>query len=346
MSGIAYPIDADTTSGAPSFTGQDGRNAFAALMQPITGRPNGAASGIRPGNDPTVTVTASQWTVSPFTATADPGTALTVGPYLVAFTANETGTITAADATYGRIDRLDVQVPDDPPGSDPRNAVIVYTAGVAASSPTAPAAPARSFPRGTISGPKAGTGSPSFSKAWPYAVASGGVLPCASSAFYPSSPYVGQTVYDVALDTMLTWDGAAWSVPSLPSYYREATFSLSSVANNTYTTVTGFATVKEILGGQAGPWSGGGVFTAPADDGYTFTIYTVGIVGAARTTARIMLNGNEIGGNDTTNGGAGRITVATVERWLSAGDQVTFQVFQNSGSAAAMSGTITARRGF
>jgi hypothetical protein len=208
MSGICLPIDA--SAGSPSFPAAQHRVAQAALLTQKGGRPLGARSGLRPGSQPAVTVTATQFTVTPFVATIDPMTALTVGAYLVAFLANETGGINAADSSNPRVDRLDVQVPDDPPGASPRVATIVYTPGLAAASPSAPAAPPRSIPLGTISVPKATTGSPSFTTSFSFTVACGGILPTSGTADRPSSPYPGQYIDDATLG-LLRWNGSAWN---------------------------------------------------------------------------------------------------------------------------------------
>jgi hypothetical protein len=346
VSGICLPIDADVATGLPEFAAGDHRGAQAALLLGRTDRPLGAVSGVRPGSEPTVSATGTAWTVTPFNANADPGTALTVGPYLVMFAADETGAIDPADSNFVRVDRLDVQVPDDPPGGDPREAVIVYTAGQAGSNPAAPAAPARSFPLATITVPKAGTGSPSVSTAiMARSVASGGILPCANSSAYPAHPFVGQHVYDLALLAVRVWDGDEWRKPDRPNYYRHCTFSQSNVPDATTTKVTSLTTVKEERDSATSPWASG-TFTAPEDDAYTFYLWTSGIQGAARTTGRVMVQGSEVGGEDTTNGGAGRVSVVAANIWMTAGQTAYFDLFQNSGGAKTMTGVITVKQGF
>lgn len=209
MSGYCLPIDA--SGGVPAFPAQQNRVAFAATLVGRTDRPLGAVSGVRPGSEPTVTATSTTWTVTPFVAAVDPGTALNVGPFLVAFDTNQTGAINAADANNTRIDRLDVQVPDDPAGAYGTSPKIVYTAGVASPTPAVPAAPVRSFPLAQITVPKSSAGNPSVSVAsMTRSVASGGVLPCASTATYPAHPYKGQLIYDQALDAVKRWNGTAW----------------------------------------------------------------------------------------------------------------------------------------
>jgi hypothetical protein len=210
MSDICLPIDAN--AGAPSFPAAQHRVALSALQNGRADRPLSANSGIKPNADPTVTVTATQWTVTPFAAVVDPLTGAATGPFLCAFTANKTGSINAADATNPRIDRLDLQVPDDPAGASPLAPVIVYTVGQPNATPSAPAAPVRSTPLGTISVPKAGSGSPSFTATWNYCAAAGAITLARNSAGYPASPYVGQYVHDKATDQLLRWTGTAWAM--------------------------------------------------------------------------------------------------------------------------------------
>lgn len=210
MTAICLPIDA--VAGSPAFPAAEHRVAMSALMAGRTDRPLGAVSGVRPGSEPTVTATSSQATVTPFVAIVDPGTALTVGPYLVAFTDNTVVDIDPADSVNPRVDRLDVQVPDDPAGASPLAPVIVYTAGVPGSL-VAPAAPARSMPLATIGVPKSGGGAPVVVTAYPHAAAAGGVLPVSDETVYPANPYVGQVVYNIATGEIRRWTGTDWRLP-------------------------------------------------------------------------------------------------------------------------------------
>lgn len=209
MSGICLPIDADSTTGLPQFPAAQHRAALGALMAGRTDRPLGALSGVT-GADPTFTVGTTDVTFGPFRFIVDPETALTVGAYLGAFLDNETVGFNAADQSFARIDRYDVQVPDDPAGASPLDAEIVYTAGTPSSSPVTPAAPARSFPLGRLDVPAAGTGSPSFGTAtMARTCAAGGILQVIAGA-RPSAPYVGQVVYDSTADALFRWNGTAW----------------------------------------------------------------------------------------------------------------------------------------
>jgi hypothetical protein len=208
MTGAAFPIDA--SAGSPAFASEQIRTSLGALMAGRTDRALGARSGLHPGSDPSVSFSGLTYTVTPFCGVSDPGTAANVGAFLVAFTANETGTLNAADATNPRVDRLDVQVPDGDSGS--RVAALVYTVGAPGASPSAPAAPVRSWALGTISVPKSGSGSPSWSPAQVYTAAAGGIVPVPDGSHYPASPHVGMAAYRIDDDSLRIWDGALWDL--------------------------------------------------------------------------------------------------------------------------------------
>lgn len=207
MVGICLPIDA--SGGVPAFPAAQHRVAQAALMGAVAGRPLGARSGLRPGATPTVTVTSTTWTVTPFAGVVDTGAGLAVGPYLVAFLANETGGINAADGSAQRLDRLSVLVPDDPPVGA-RTPSIVYTAGVPGSG-VAPAVPARSADLGVITVPKAGTGAPSFAAGWNHLAAPGGRVLVRSQAERDALPlYSGLMVHRLDTGNLESYHGGAW----------------------------------------------------------------------------------------------------------------------------------------
>lgn len=166
MTGYALPIDA--SSGSPSYTAQQTRMAFSALMGPApAGRPLGATSGVRQGT-PSTTVTCTgtgsmTWNCAAFSAVLDVEASATAGPYLAAFDGTDTGTITAQDPTNPRIDIIYAQINDTvQDGSGLRGCSINYLAGTAAPSPVAPSPPnTRTLVIANISVPKSGTGAPS-----------------------------------------------------------------------------------------------------------------------------------------------------------------------------------------
>lgn len=205
MADIALPIDA--VGGVPAFPAKQERVADAALVQGRTDRTLGGVSGVRPGADPVITITAARlWTVTPFNGLIDPETAADVGPFKFAFTANKTGTLNAADPNFTRYDRLDVQVPDDPAGASPLLPLLAVTQGVAQAQPVLQAAPARSFPLGFFTVPN--SGNPSFTPTYPYCGSAGSILPT-RSGYRPAHPFKGQYIDDAVLG-LLRYDGAAW----------------------------------------------------------------------------------------------------------------------------------------
>jgi len=97
------------------------------------------------------------------------------GPYAYAVDAAITGSMTAAHATLPRVDILWMRV-DDPPedGTAVPQVVGGYTAGTAATTPAAPATPARCMVLGWVNVPASGGGSPTVT--WKATYASAAVL--------------------------------------------------------------------------------------------------------------------------------------------------------------------------
>jgi hypothetical protein len=235
---------ADPVTGAPSFTGKIFRSLLSALMGGgKTTRPFGSRSGVAAGTLASiVSATSTVWTVTPFCGFLDTSAGATDGATPFAFTTNQTGAVTAADATSPRVDSLFVRL-DDPSegdGSSVPAPVIQYVAGApgtaggargAAGGP--PAIPARSFELAQLNVPVFGGGSPSVSWVAPYVVAAGGIVPVSGASQYPSSPYVGQYVDDVSLGLM-RWTGSAWAAVADGSAFTPWT---------AYTPVSNFGTI-------------------------------------------------------------------------------------------------------
>jgi hypothetical protein len=211
---VARLYPADAVGGAPSYTGRSLRQTLAPFLAGATSaRPLGGISGVRPGTpSSTVTATSTTWTVTPFAGVIDLEAAAIAGPYTFAFDANVSNTVTAANATNPRIDILSVRVNDGAEGDGTvvaPFAEIVYTAGVAAATPAAPATPARSFVIANINVPVSGGGSPTVAWNAPYTVAAGGIQPV-SPTTYPASPSAGTAIYDQSLGCLLTYNGTGW----------------------------------------------------------------------------------------------------------------------------------------
>lgn len=198
------------------ITAQAERQGSAALYGGGSGRQLGGRSGLRVGTPAdTLTATATLWTLKPCAAQIDPGAATHQGMYGWASDENITGAVTASDATYARKDIVYVQVNDSSSGdgSGALNANVLYLAGAATATPTAPALPARSFLLGTIDVPKTGAGSPTSTVNPARFVAAGGILPVKDQAERDAlSLFDGLTVQrmDVTGRPMETWDGTEW----------------------------------------------------------------------------------------------------------------------------------------
>jgi hypothetical protein len=169
----------------------------------------------------------------------DPGAATHQGMYGWATDANVTGAVTAADATYSRKDIVYIQVNDSSSGdgSGALSANVAYLAGTPAASPVAPALPARSFLVGTITVPASGGGSPTVILNPARFVASGGVLPVATAADRPASPYVGQQVCRLDRDGWIqTYTGlntsSGWEYKGAP---KRVTAAVSAFTNTSGT---------------------------------------------------------------------------------------------------------------
>ncbi|MGW0580487.1 hypothetical protein ACWD25_32035 [Streptomyces sp. NPDC002920] len=196
------PVWEDTLS----YAGQELRRAD--LMTVMgNGSALGARSGVRPG-DPGLTTTLSGSTIS-----VSAGVAVIYqsgqGVYRTAMASGWTGTLTAADATYTRIDLVYLRVwDDDVDASGLRQADPVYLAGTASATPVAPTPAGTQIyvPLATITVPPSGGGAASVSTAVrPYTVGPGGILPSTTA---PSSPYTGQAYHNGT--DLLIWNGSAW----------------------------------------------------------------------------------------------------------------------------------------
>jgi hypothetical protein len=139
------------------------------------------------------------------------------GPYAYAVNVAETGAVTAAHATLARVDIMWVRL-DDPAESDGSAAPVVvagYTAGTAASTPVAPATPARCMVLATIQVPMSGGGSPTVIWVAPYTVAAGAPTLVWSAADRDAKfpvPYDGLAVYRLDLHAAEIYNGTAWGM--------------------------------------------------------------------------------------------------------------------------------------
>ncbi|MBT2477654.1 hypothetical protein [Streptomyces sp. ISL-94] len=190
-----------------------------AMMAMADGTAGGSRGGVRPG-DTGLAVSLAGTTIN---VTA--GVALVPragqGAYRVQMAATSPGTLTAANASFTRIDLVYLRVWDTAVDSSGlRKADTVYLAGTASGSPVAPTPGGTEIytPLATITVPSTGgggTGAATVSTAVrQVTVAPGGVLPVTSTADLAiSGTYTGQTRYNTVRGSMETWTGAAWVAP-------------------------------------------------------------------------------------------------------------------------------------
>jgi hypothetical protein len=218
-----------------AVTAQQERQAKAALNGGGFGRPLGGRSGFRADTPSTIlSVTSTTWTLQPCSAQLDPGFATHQGMYGWASDQNVTGAVTAADATYPRVDIVYIQVNDSSAGdgSGATSAPVLYLAGTPGATPSAPALPVRSFLVGTINVPQAGGGAPTATLNTARFVAAGARLPVNSAAERPSAPAVGQEVTRLDRNNHVQqWNGTAWKWVSRPERYYADVSTFSTTQN-------------------------------------------------------------------------------------------------------------------
>lgn len=200
--GITY----DGVSGGPELTAAEWRQSDTGLFVRDTN--DLVISGVRGG---AVTNTGFSATVAPLTVVVQTTAAL--GAYIAAFPAGSAElakTISAAHATLPRVDAIDVKIYDhEADSSGLRGADIVYTAGTANASPSAPTFTGVGVRLGTFAVPASGGGNPVWTinpNLIGYAGA-GGVLEVTND---PSNPRPGTVTYNRTTKALKCWNGSTW----------------------------------------------------------------------------------------------------------------------------------------
>lgn len=254
MTNTAWLLNA--VSGAPSYTGPMVRQAMSVLLGGATSsRPLGARSGVRIGTpSTTVSATSTTWTVQPHSGVLDLEASAIAGPYQYAIDTAATGSVTAADATYARVDIVYVTIndPAESDGSSTPGITVGYLAGTPAPSPSAPTTPARSMVLATLNVPASGGGAPTVVWSAPIAVAAGGILPVRNLTERSALTSLGSSLYPQIVHradatagrrTEISSDGSTWNyIPSTAGIQTWTTFlSTGSIgagyANGTYTVI-------------------------------------------------------------------------------------------------------------
>ncbi|MGW6703618.1 hypothetical protein ACWGDE_01810 [Streptomyces sp. NPDC054956] len=205
----------------------------------------GSRAGIRPG-DPGLDVSLAGTTVNVTAGTATLYRS-TQAVYRAQLAATSPGTLTAANATFSRIDLVYLRVWDTSVDSSGlRKADTVYLAGTASASPVAPTPGATEIyiPLATITVPSTGgggTGAATVSSAVrQVTVAPGGILPVSLAADIAASGlYAGQVRYNTVSGVLEIWSGSVWQPQGIWSAYTPtwtASTTNPTLGNGTLTT--------------------------------------------------------------------------------------------------------------
>jgi len=243
--------------GVPVTATQE-RQAKAAQHGGGSGRPLGGRSGWRVDTAAdTFVATSTTWTLKPSSAMIDQGYGVHQGMYGWATDQNITGSVTAADATNTRYDRVWIPMNDSTAG-DPSGAVSavpIYAAGTPGLG--APDLPPRCFLVGDITVPPAGGGSPTAVLNPARFAAAGAPLPVYSQYEMESlSTYNGLVVQrrDLAGRPLYTYNGSAWITPTENiSFTPESGYSFTG----SLTKVTGTTGSRAQLTGRITRSTGG-----------------------------------------------------------------------------------------
>lgn len=266
--GITY----DGVSG-PELTATEWRQTDTSLF--LRDTTDVVLGGVRGG---AVTNSGFSVTVAPLTVVCQ--TLWARGVYRAAFPGGSlelSKTISPAHATLPRVDAIDILIYDhEADGSGLRGADIVYTAGTAAASPSAPTFTGVGFRLGTFAVPASGGGNPvwTMNTALNGYAGSGGILEVSTN---PSNPRPGTVIYNRLTKLLKYWDGASWvtvlagSTPVVDSStVNVSTASTSFIAGST---AFGLAFVAPPSGNVKITMSG--YFTETQDGGVALMSYTL-----------------------------------------------------------------------
>ena len=257
----------DASAGSPSYAGADIRGllSLVAGVAP-SGRGLGATSGVRPG---TLTTTAflsggsnQTWNVSAHGGVIDAETSLTAGPYLYSTDGTDTGTISAANATYARIDILYVQINDSvQDGSGLESGQVLYLAGTAGPSPSAPSPSvspsSRALVLAQINVPAVGGGNPTIT--WVAPVAGGPQASTSSASWIQGALRI--QVWSSAVANVAA-GGTLNSTVSFPQAFSQTPIAVfATTATGRYTVATSSYTTTN-FNLNVGNWSSGAPGTA------------------------------------------------------------------------------------
>lgn len=200
--------------------------------------------------------------------------------------------LSAADATNPRIDRVLVQVRDEEQdaGLTDNDVRIFVEQGTPAASPTVPTISVDDYLElAQVLVPASATSitNSDITDKRRQVVARGGVLPCTATT-RPSSPFVGQQIYETDTGNSRLWNGSSWVL--LPGRHTKGTAaSISTNASGYYTITHGLGTTpSQVFCQSRGPASGGtilGLVLVSAVNSTTITVRCFEQGGAVLTSA-------------------------------------------------------------
>jgi hypothetical protein len=182
------------------------------------------------------------------------GSVGTQGVYNVLNDALATVSISAADPSLPRIDRVGIQIEDAFYSGVPNDAIFSVVTGTPASSPVAASEPPSFLTLATV---RVNAGVTSVTNAnitdtRPYINAVGGTFVCTSATRPTNGLYTGKMIYETDTKREMAWSGSAW-IPSgplgvlLPTITASGNSSSTSGTTELIDNIAGTLTVPNVL---------------------------------------------------------------------------------------------------
>lgn len=261
----------------------------------------------------------------------------TQGSYGAALTAQATLDIATSDATNPRKDLVVLAVVDN--GDATSTYVVEVVTGTPATPALDPAVPNNAVSLGRVN---VGAGVSSITSGniddlRPWTVAAGGILPVASSSFYPTAGPAGTYFHDLATGALIYWDGAAVQRTRGAQLILSRTTPPNLTSGNTpqYQQFDGSAVFSQDWSAYPGTPN---AFPLP----YTGTwssVFHAGFAANGTGQRRVHINtAAEVITDSRPSVGGGDVTHAHCSHtWRgNAGDIVKFGLDQNSGSSLGL----------
>lgn len=336
----------------PFYNASDERLLDSVLMMPSGSSGFSARSGRRPGGGLVVTSSGLDLTVAPGGGVIFDSSFATGGPWKFALPTSKTVTLAARPGTgLTRKDLLVARIYDADSGAgSAKELKIEAVTGTAAASPSKPALPPLSLEIGTVDVPAAG--SVSFTPNTARTVASGGILPVATTTERDAlpSPHSGLAVWNEAKGEVEVYNGSGWGPAGGPrplrSLNRISGFTVQSATNRLVG--SGWQPISADGGDPSGVTYANGIMTVNVSGIYwNMTRMTVTPITTGRWTIGLYRNNVNPTSPDDPNWYDQEIRGSNLRfdghLALNAGD--TLQVFlrQTSGSDVSVAASDSAR---